>query len=127
MTLKTENALVLIGSAELTEAKRIQSSLKECGITLELASHPEACGRAGGCKPKLEMYGREEDIPAIQAFFKAEQIKNMGDLEIDPSLLDEVFDPEKDTARCPACGHEFSTQSTQCPDCGLQFAVSITD
>jgi uncharacterized OB-fold protein len=39
-------------------------------------------------------------------------------------MADEGFDPEKATAKCPACGTEFSTTSAECPDCGLVFAVS---
>ena len=107
-----------MGTAEFAEAKRIQAALKEIGIPMTLAGNPETC-TTRNCKPGLEMFVPESHIPAVVEFLKRDKARDLGDLEIDPELLAEVFDPEKDTARCPACGDTFSTKLTECPGCGL--------
>jgi hypothetical protein len=113
---------VVLGNAEYNEAKRLKSLLEERGIQIELRSHPENCG-SKTCKPTLEVVALEADLPAIQAFLGEQRSKELAGLEFDASLLSEVFDPEKETARCPACGATFETRLGECPDCGLRFAV----
>lgn len=111
---------MLLGTAELNEAKRIRALLEERGIRLELVSHPDSCG-SKSCKPTVEVFVNESDLPAVQEFFREEKQREMAGLDFDPALLGEVFDPEKETARCPACGTTFSTKLSECPDCGLGF------
>jgi hypothetical protein len=117
----SESTLHFLGTALFTEAKRIQAALKERGVIVTLINNPDAPAAAG--KPqKIEMYVEEEAVPQVAEFFRQEKARDLGGLEIQPELLDEVFDPEKDTARCPACSEVFSTRLTECPGCGLGFS-----
>ena len=111
---------VTLGEVEYGEAKRLQAVLAERGVQMLLASNPDSCG-TGGCKPKLEVRVPSQSMELVRAFFEEERKRSMDGLEHDASLGDEVFDPERATARCPACGTEFSTQLKECPDCGLCF------
>jgi len=112
---------VLLGTAEYAEGKRIQALLDERGIQVTLASNPESCKK--GCKITVEVFAREKDLPAIREVLEAEKSRVFDGLEFDPELANEVYDPERGTARCPACGTQFSTVSKECPDCGLVFGI----
>lgn len=114
---------VLLGVLEFKEAKRLRSLLAEQGISLLLVSNPQNCG-GGSCSTSLEVFAMPEDLSKIQTFFESERSKLWEGLNIDPALLNEVFDSEKEIARCPACGFTFSTQFVECPDCGLGFQIS---
>lgn len=116
----TENQKVLLGVVELNEAKRIRSLLENQGVELEFVSNPHTCS-SGKCGAQVEVHANAWDMPAIVAFFKREKARDLGGLEFNPELSDEVFDPTRETARCPACGTEFPTANKECPDCGLVF------
>lgn len=120
--MSQNNELHLVGTAEYSEAKRIQAALKDKGVLITVTGNPETC-TTRNCKPALEMLAREQDIPAVIEFLKQERARDLGDLEISPDLLNEVYDPEKASARCPACGETFSTQAQECPGCGLGFGL----
>lgn len=115
------NNLIHLGSSEFNEAKRLQSLLEERGVKLSLLKNPDNCA-TGGCKITVEVYASEGDIPVIREFFREQKARAFDGLNVDDSLLEEVYDPEKGTAKCPACGTEFSTSLKECPDCGLVFA-----
>jgi hypothetical protein len=113
---------ILLGVMELQEAKRVRSHLEERGVRLELVSNPETCGDGKvGCKPSVEVYAQEADVPLIAEFFKREKERDLGGREIDPQLLSQVFDTSNEDATCPACGTQFKTAAKECPDCGLVF------
>lgn len=112
--------LVLIGTVEYQEAKRLRSLLEELKVHLELVSNPETCS-TGSCKVTVEIYAARADLPIIAQVFESEHARLFDGLEQDNALIDEIYDPEKPTARCPACGTEFSTEAKACPDCGLVF------
>ena len=115
---------VLLGIIDLTEAKRIRSSLAEQGVALEMVSNPDTCSAGGGgCKPSVELYAMEPDLPKVAEFFRLEKERDAGGLEVNPELLGQVFDSEKESAVCPACGTEFKTTAKECPDCGLVFVT----
>ena len=110
----------LLGTIDFNEAKRIRSVLEDRGVKVEIVNNPDTCS-TGGCKPTVEVYIQESDRVAVQAFIEEEKAREMAGLEFDAALLGEVFDPEKESARCPACGTSFSTSLKECPDCGLVF------
>lgn len=116
---------VLLGILDLTEAKRLRGELESKGVELELVSNPETCAD-GKCGPgggtKVEIYARDEDVKTFQQFISGERSRMLEGLGVRPELLEQVYDTEKGTAVCPACGTEFSTQAAECPDCGLGFA-----
>ena len=116
----TETGMHFLGIAEFSEAKRLHAALKERGIPITLMSNPDHCSTKT-CRPGLEMFVAEEHLPSVVEFLKQEKARDIGDLEINPELLNEVFDTEKETARCPACGETFSTKLFECPGCGLGF------
>jgi hypothetical protein len=111
---------VLLGVIEYTEAKRIRGLLEDQGIELKFVNNPETCG-TGDCKPSVEVYAAEIDMPRVREFLTHERERAFEGLDVDPALANEIYDPEKESARCPACGTEFSTKLTECPDCGLVF------
>lgn len=115
-----EQESVVLGVMSISEAKRIQSAMEDRGVRLRLVSNPHTC-TTGGCTPTVELHALSADLEAVKAFFLAERERNHGGLEFNPELLDEVFDPEKESARCPACGDVFSTSLAECPGCGLGF------
>lgn len=114
--------MIQIASARIQEAERIKGALAGLGIAVELAVSPEACA-SGGCGTTVEIWGRAQDLPAIQQFFEREKQRDLAGLDFDPALQGQVFDPSAESATCPACGHVFKTSSSECPDCGLSFAV----
>lgn len=112
---------VLLGMSDYAEAKRIQAKLELRRVELRFKADPETCG-SKTCKPRVEVWVKQTDIPVFKEFMMLEQSRDFGGLEVDHSLLGEVYDPERGQARCPACGTQFSTEKTECPDCGLMFA-----
>ncbi|HUP58332.1 MAG TPA: hypothetical protein VM598_12820 [Bdellovibrionota bacterium] len=110
-----------LGTLEYQEAKRIQSLLEERGVKLELAVQPESCGK--GCKPVADVFVDEEKLPVVRELLTAEREKGFAGLEFDSTLVDQVFDTEKEDAVCPACGTAFKTTARECPDCGLVFVT----
>ena len=111
----------LIGIIELTEAKRLAEKLLIKGIELDVKHNAQTCVK--GCAVKVEVWANNEDIETIARTIQEENLRTLENegLEIDGSLLDQVFDDESHTAICPACGTSFSTDLKECPDCGLVF------
>lgn len=120
----SDDKMILIGIIELQEAKRLKSRLAERDVALELVANPETCS-SGKCKPtSVEVYVREEDSHVVKTFLTEERNRLLAGLGAGSSSEEEVFDEQKETANCPACGTEFSTKLSECPDCGLGFAVT---
>ena len=111
---------VLMGIIDLQEAKRIRGHLGEKGIKLVLLGNPETC-QTGSCGPTVEVWVEMDDLEVVKAFLAQERAKLFHGLNVDPALQGTVFDPEAETAQCPACGTVFSTRASECPDCGLGF------
>ncbi len=112
---------VLLGVMELVDAKRLKERLAEMGVEIELGHNKQTCTR--GCKVTVEVWGYPKDLPKIQGVLDEERSKLLEDIDFDPKQGEQVFDPSKETAVCPACGTEFSTELKECPECGLSFAV----
>jgi hypothetical protein len=111
----------LMGIMELVEAKRLKEKLRNAGVDIELGHNKETCTK--GCKVTVEVWSRKEDLPKIQEVLDEEKAKLLSGLDIDPEHENQIFDPEKDSAVCPACGEKFSTKLSECPDCGLAFSL----
>lgn len=115
-----ETAKILVGSIDLAEAKRLKSALEDRGIHLSLKSQLDECG-TGKCSTKVEVYVEETEVESFKQYLAEERSKLLEGLPFDASLLDQVYDAEKESAQCPACGTQFSTSLQECPDCGLGF------
>ena len=112
---------VLLGVLDLLEAKRLSSALESRGIKLLLVNNPETCSKPKQ-GPVVEVYAPEGDIETVKQFLAEERAKLLEGHDLDGVSHDHVFDTEKPTATCPACGTEFPTSSAECPECGLGFA-----
>jgi hypothetical protein len=114
---------ILIGVLDLQEAKRLQAAIDEqFGVRLSIRSNPDTCS-TGGCRPTVELLTTEADLPKVREFLAAEKARALDGLNPNFEQHDQVYDPEKSTATCPACGTTFSTLNKECPDCGLVFQV----
>ena len=119
--MHSESRFIQLMSIDLAEAKRIQSILSERGVSLVIHSEIDDCCEKKSCKPSVQVYVLEQDLPRVNLFFQEEKHRLHEGLQFDSNLLDEVFDPDRGEARCPACGTQFSTSQKTCPDCGLVF------
>ncbi|MFW7377515.1 MAG: hypothetical protein ACOH5I_01750 [Oligoflexus sp.] len=110
-----------IGIFPLAQAERLISLAAEDGITVEKFHNQQTC--RSGCSITVELWAHTEDLEAIGKIWAKDQQRNYIGLEFDPQQVQQVYDPNNDSAVCPACGTEFSTALTECPDCGLSFSV----
>lgn len=117
-----KNDGILLGTLDLQEAKRIKSALSEKHVQLKIVAADEDCS-SSKCSPKVQVYVRESDIETVKLFFEKERNRNFSGLDVKPELVNQVFDSEKESAVCPACGTSFSTKLSECPDCGLGFGT----
>lgn len=123
----SEDGKVLLGTVEMSEAKRLKDELLEKNIKIELKFNESTCRKGKGCTTTVELWGNETDIQEIRQFFQSERMKLYDGLEFNPEIANQAFDTAKDTAVCPACGTAFPTTSKECPDCGLVFAIPETE
>ncbi len=114
--------LVLVGVADQKEARRLRGHLEDLGVEVFLRTDPADCA-SGSCSTKIELHVLAEDLEKVRDFLRVEHAKSMDGLEVNPEWLEQVYDPTKATANCPACGTTFSTTLRECPDCGLVFHV----
>lgn len=111
----------LIGKALEATAQNLKARLAQMDIEIALAHNAGGCG-SGGCKPgEVEIWAHKDDVEEIQRLLEGQWRAHMESMGHDPDLANQVFDPEKETAICPACATEFSTKLNECPDCGLCF------
>lgn len=101
----------------LQEAKDLQDDLKHKGVEIILNHNDQTCTR--GCTVTVEVLGYEKDIPEIAKTYQERFQKLTEGHEVNWEVANSVFDSSKESATCPACGHQFSTSNTECPDCGL--------
>lgn len=119
--METEESVVL-GVMELQEAKRIRSMLADRGIQVALVNNPTTCTGLK-CGPAAEVHVRPEDVETVAELLQAERTRLLEGHDLDGGFHNNVFDSEKPTASCPACGTQFSTSLTECPECGLGFST----
>lgn len=114
---------ILFGIFDLQEAKRLKSALESQQVSLELFSNPETCS-SGSCGTSVEIHLRRADAHKMNAFLLKEKANLLHGHNVQSGFDTEIFDTEKETATCPACGTVFSTLTSECPDCGLGFSVN---
>ena len=112
----------LLGQLAARDAEILQSRLSKHGIDVVAIFSHSTCKT--GCTPSKEIWAHPEDVQAIQSIMMEERLAALKDLGADLSLLNEVFDPAKESATCPACGTGFHTSLTDCPECGLVIGGS---
>lgn len=101
----------------LNDAKNLQDDLQKVGVELVLNHNEQTCTR--GCTITVEVLGYEKDLPQIIEVYESNYKKLAEGHDVNWEVANAVFDPNKSTAICPACGHEFATTHTECPECGL--------
>ena len=114
-----EQELVKMGSANLAKAEQIKALLKRHDIQLEILLDKDNCG--AGCSLQVDLWIRAGYLSHVQEILSREYVNSLQGLDVDFERINQEFDPEKENAICPACGHEFSTQNDECPECGLNF------
>lgn len=109
----------IIAVMPLQEAKTLKEQLAAQGIEIELNHSKQTC--TSGCTVTVEVHANGFDIPNIIKFMDDEfkSLIESGDFNLEN--LNQTFDPNQETATCPACSFQFSTQLSECPDCGLAF------
>lgn len=107
----------LLGQLAARDAEILQARLNKHGIDVVAIFSHSTCKT--GCTPSKEIWAHPEDVAAIQTIMMNERLAALKDLGADLNLINEVFDPTKESAICPACGTNFETSRTDCPDCGL--------
>ncbi len=112
---------VLIGVIEINEAKRLKEKLLKKNLSVELIHNDETCKKS--YVSKVEVWAQEEDLEKVQRVIHDENMELIisEGTNIDHDQLNQVFDPDAETAICPACGTSFSTKLKECPECGLVF------
>ena len=113
---------ILLGTKELKEAERLRSELAMRGVDIKLMHNSQTCSK--GCSINVEVWADPNDLSVIDEVLAAQRERLLAGLTFDAKLLEEVFDPEKEQAICPACGTSFATALHACPDCGLVFVNS---
>ena len=112
--------MLLFGVLSVVEAERFQGLLRQHGAGMEKFFNAATCS-SGSCGASVEVWVYKDELELVKKALQAQQEKNLSGLNFDPNQINQVFDSSKDTAICPACGFEFSTELSQCPDCGLCF------
>lgn len=114
-----EQNYVMIGNAELFEAKRMKDELTLHSIDSRIQTEaPQSAG--GGQKISAEIWVNKNDIPKLQAYMQKKAEKTFAGLTVNFETINSVYDPSKAESVCPACSTKFSTAS-KCPECGLVF------
>lgn len=118
--LSHEEDLLPIQKGSLGELRRLQSLLDEENIASLIVGDNDSCGK--GCCPSLHyLLIRKDDYREASGLMEKDYRETTVWEDYANNCSDEVFDPDKDEAVCPACGHIFPTSSASCPDCGLCF------
>jgi len=111
--------LIKIAVMGLNEGKQLQKQCLDAGAEIVLNHNDETCNR--GCSVTVEVHCKESDLEIVQNIFSKNYMDLLDGHDVDLKILNETFDPSKETAICPACGFSFSTKDSECPDCGLMF------
>ena len=109
--------LIKIAVMGLDEAKDLKRECELEGVELVLNHNDQTCTR--GCSVTVEVHAMEKDLPIIQTVYGKKYEKLLEGHDVNLEQINEVFDPSKADAVCPACGTKFSTSLSECPDCGL--------
>jgi len=114
-----ENQKIMLAKIGTSEGQHLKNSLAKHGFEIALVHNHESCKT--GCSPQVEVWVHPEDAQDILQTLTQAQRDEWADNGYDAKLAENVFDPEAESATCPACGTQFSTKQSACPDCGLCF------
>ncbi len=110
---------VTLGVMPLMEAKDLKSICEQSNLELILNHNGETCTR--GCTVTVEVICLKKDLEGVVSIIRNRNQKSYEGLDINPELLESVFDPSSEEVTCPACAHTFKPTGPECPDCGLCF------
>jgi hypothetical protein len=114
-----ETSKVLLGKLGTAEGQHLKNSLSKHGFEIALVHNHESCKT--GCSPQVEVWVHPEDANEILQTMTESQRAEWESNGYDVSLANQVYNPEAESATCPACGTAFSPTLNTCPDCGLCF------
>jgi len=116
-----QDELVDILKGKVINIKSVQSLLKREGFPSLLAGDSSSCCAKGCGGGEVRLQVRRDDLREVMEILAREHMHSTGLSDHDAGFVDAVYNPEAQSAVCPACGCSFSTQSRSCPDCGLCF------
>jgi len=118
--LSPDDDLVAIRRGPLADMRHLADLLHNENIGTLLAGDDNSCGQR--CCPSVYnlLVKREDGMDALH-IVEEEHKKVTGLAHHEGTNGDAIFNPHENEAKCPACGHSFSTTQTECPDCGLSF------
>ena len=114
-----DDKMIKIAIMPMAQANRLKSLSREQQIEVETFHNASTC--QSGCNTTVEVWAFSEDVERISKLWQKDQEKSFSGLQYNPETINSVYDPEKETATCPACGTEFATSDKECPECGLCF------
>lgn len=124
-TALAESALIPYREGPISTVREFERECLSRDIPVLLATAPpKACCSQGGCGcgGKIQLLVREEDVPRIEEFFRAQWLElakhTAGDM-VQLKVPEEV--PEGQDPACPACGTAAPLKEGACSDCGLQL------
>ena len=116
----TATDMIQLGVMSLADADRISYMMLEKGVKIEKLFNEATCS-SGSCGASVEVWVHAKDATTVAQTLEDYRQLQLSHIEGEDIHTDSVFDPSKDTAVCPACSHEFSTELKICPDCGLHI------
>jgi hypothetical protein len=118
--LSPEDDLVMIQRGPLADLQHLATLLDNENIATLFVGDMKTCGQS--CCPTLyNLLVRREDGMEAMDIIEKEHKRTTGLAHHDNSHADAIYNPYAVEAKCPACGHSFSTSEKCCPDCGLSF------
>jgi len=112
--------VVALRQGPLADLRYIEHLLQAERIPTRLVGDEASCGQ-GCCSGTFYLQVRRSDAMEALQVLEDEHRRSTALDHHDLTHADSVFDPEAGEAVCPACGHNFSTDTTECPECGLCF------
>ncbi len=120
--LSNSPELVLFIESSIAQARELERRLLENDIPVSLAKPPaKACCAGGcGCGAKVQLLGREEDLPRLSSLLQSEWLEAVRrEGTVGESGLVPLGVPGEEA--CPACQFAGPLKDGACADCGLQL------
>lgn len=118
--LSPDDDLVVVRRGPLTDLRQLAVHLEKESIGTLISGDEKSCGKSC-CPTVYNLCIRRDDAMEALQIIEEEHKRTTGLAFHDNVHDDVVFNPHAGEAKCPACGHAFSTTETTCPDCGLSF------
>ncbi len=113
--------LVPFLESAVAQARELEQRFLANDIPVSLTKPPPkaCCAKGCGCGQKLQLVGRQEDLPRVAALMQSEWLEAVArEGTVGEAGLVSLGVP---TEACPACGFGGALVEGACGDCGLQL------